>query len=542
MKAWAFLSLLLLGCAGDQGLVARYQGGEITEEELSSWQQFGLGGGEQRDGLSDIERLALTLGLAHEARSRGLDRLPQIELRLATLEAQAWAGRLRADLAARSEPPAEEIETYLEAHRDQLSWPDQVRLWNLFKRVPTGASDEEIAGIRAEIQGLRQRAVAGEDFRQLAAEHSDSETGYRGGRMGAVAVETLRPAIRAVVDQMDEDEVSPLIRTPMGFTVLWRSDRIEGRTLPDEEAKTRIRIYMVRRNLNAAWEELRRELLSSVPFEILPLPEAAACDEAPIARLDDGTLTMAELCALSRPRVARGGDRASGFPRERIAALISQHLFLQAAAERAQALGLELADGNQQRLYWSSERALGEANLDARLAEILEPVDDAAARAYFDNNRRRFVRRQQYELRVLRWSFDDGSLETEARRAHQTRRRLATGVIAFDEAATLSDHPSAQAGGYLGWRGRRQVAALGPAILAAAEQLELDEISEVIRQDDAYWIVQLLAAKPVRRLTWDEAEPLARQRLELKKRLTTRRQLRDDLLAELRVETLGPAG
>ncbi len=65
------------------------------------------------------------------------------------------------------------------------------------------------APLKARIDAVRQRAIAGEDFAALVKEVSDSATKANGGLIGPINVRDLNPATKALLDQSEAGRRSP---------------------------------------------------------------------------------------------------------------------------------------------------------------------------------------------------------------------------------------------------------------------------------------------------------------------------------------------
>jgi peptidyl-prolyl cis-trans isomerase SurA len=130
----------------------------------------------------------------------------------------------------------EEQRQYYKAHADQFMTPDQVTLRELLIAVPTrmengkevfAVADETAA--RTEIEALRARLVAGEDFDAIAKEHSDSATQASGGLVGPVNVADLSTDLQNLVNQLEPGEVSDPVRVARGFQIF----KVEARSRPE---------------------------------------------------------------------------------------------------------------------------------------------------------------------------------------------------------------------------------------------------------------------------------------------------------------------
>jgi parvulin-like peptidyl-prolyl isomerase len=69
----------------------------------------------------------------------------------------------------------------------------------------------------AHLESLRERALAGEDFAELARKHSeDTETNLVGGQLGTFELENLDKNLYDTVIPLDAGEISPATKLPVG--------------------------------------------------------------------------------------------------------------------------------------------------------------------------------------------------------------------------------------------------------------------------------------------------------------------------------------
>ena len=84
------------------------------------------------------------------------------------------------------------------------------------------------AEAQALVQSLRERIAAGEDFAELAREHSeDPGSGLAGGDLGWTTGEAFVPEFRAAMEATATGELSDAFRSPFGWHVLEVRDRRE---------------------------------------------------------------------------------------------------------------------------------------------------------------------------------------------------------------------------------------------------------------------------------------------------------------------------
>jgi peptidyl-prolyl cis-trans isomerase D len=120
----------------------------------------------------------------------------------------------------------DEVRSYYQEHRDEeFSRPATatVRIVSL----PSGASPEDTAAVRARADSLRDLVVSGErDYGSLAGEVSaDTATAEDGGLVGEVALDQLSGALRRAVDSLAPGRISDPVLTPSGFQLLRVDER-----------------------------------------------------------------------------------------------------------------------------------------------------------------------------------------------------------------------------------------------------------------------------------------------------------------------------
>ncbi len=535
MARLAPLAALLVAAACAKDLVAVYEGGRVTGSELAAWIETRGREAARREPEQLLQALVATRLLAAEARAAGLAERPEVAIRLQQEELAPWRAALQAHLRAGIEVPGAEVEAFLAAHRADLERPRRVRLWNLFKQVPEAASPETREAIRREAESLRARLAAGEDFAALAASESDSQTRFRGGRMGAIPPGTLRPEIEAVAFALEEGEISEVVETPEGFTVLRCHGIIEASTTPEEEGRRRIREAMQRWKFEEQWPallaRLEAEAAAVVDRDALSAPAGAATDV--VARSPLGELTRVELAALA---AAPAGATASA---EQAAAAAGRHFTALAVRRHAGTLGLEPGGEEQEKVARRQEQLLAEAALARRVEERFTAPSEEEVRRFFAAQPGRFSAPPFYRLGWLRFEFDDATLREVTRAAEAASERA--GAAGFDAVAReLEGRTAVTVRPDTGWLPRPGVAGLGPSVLKTVETLSPGTTSEPVRQDRFLWVLHLHGFEPARPMTFEEAAGEARAALEAERRSRLRTELVASLLEQAGFRIVGP--
>ncbi len=97
-------------------------------------------------------------------------------------------------------------------------------------KIPT-VSEEEIVGIREELESFRERVLRGERFAMLARLYSDDPgSASKGGELGFVERGTLYPEFEAVAFSLKTGEISRVVQTQAGYHIIQMIER-RGETI-----------------------------------------------------------------------------------------------------------------------------------------------------------------------------------------------------------------------------------------------------------------------------------------------------------------------
>jgi len=136
--------------------------------------------------------------------------------------------------------------------------------------IKVGESDADRERARTQLEELRQRALEGEPFEDLARQYSDEkETKGFGGSMGDITMKDLPPSMKETLEAMKDGDISeplPYAADPTkpGYHILYRK-----RTIPshkpnledDYKALERMALFSKKQRLELEWvEELRKQL------------------------------------------------------------------------------------------------------------------------------------------------------------------------------------------------------------------------------------------------------------------------------------------
>lgn len=168
-------------------------------------------------------------------------------------------------IRAELEIPEEELRDYYQANQDEFTQQEQVRARHILLFVTPERSAEQA---RAELQQLRERIEAGEDFAALAREFSEDEaTAERGGDLGFFPRGQMTADFEQAAFGAQAGELVGPIQNQLGprtgFHLIEVQDRREGGLQSFEEVENRIRVRLLNERAREQAETKAREVATA---------------------------------------------------------------------------------------------------------------------------------------------------------------------------------------------------------------------------------------------------------------------------------------
>ncbi|UCC73295.1 MAG: peptidyl-prolyl cis-trans isomerase [Gemmatimonadota bacterium] len=217
--------------------------------------------------------------------------------------------------------------------------------------IPETATQAQIDSLKRYTDAIRARAVAGEDFAQLARAYSQhTPTAAVGGRLGWADRSRLLSELEPTVFALEPGEISETVRSRLGYHIFKVTDRRD----PDyESVRERYRGDLMRRQVRDLEEEYIGSLVAAARVRIIPgavslLQELATSPsvrqlsgvrrEAELARYRGGVFTLGELADFLLSDSPAGwryfADEDSARVHEALLQVIRNEILTSAAQER----------------------------------------------------------------------------------------------------------------------------------------------------------------------------------------------------------------
>jgi peptidyl-prolyl cis-trans isomerase D len=140
------------------------------------------------------------------------------------------------DFLDRIQVSSADAANYLNEHYEEFTRPKVIRVKQLFLKLPAKAGPAEKQQVAKQAQELQDKAMAGEDFAQLAQAHSQDEASKaKGGDLGLVSRGQHPPEWDRVAFALKPGTVGQAI-TPQGIYLIKLEEIKEKEQVPDAQA------------------------------------------------------------------------------------------------------------------------------------------------------------------------------------------------------------------------------------------------------------------------------------------------------------------
>ena len=164
-----------------------------------------------------------------------------------------------------------DVQAYYDVYRERrFRQPEAVKFSQIFVPIAEGASPEDKAAAREQLEGILKQAREGADFAELAKQHSQDESAADGGDMGFVVRGQLVAPLDAALFALEQGAISDVVESAIGLHLLKAVERREDKIRELEDVRDEIVAALKRERGGAraarAVEEDRERALDGVPL------------------------------------------------------------------------------------------------------------------------------------------------------------------------------------------------------------------------------------------------------------------------------------
>jgi len=139
---------------------------------------------------------------------------------------------------------AEKKQEY-EKSQDKFKVPEQVKASHILIRIKQDAGDKDKSDAEKKIKDLRGKAMAGEDFAELARENSEDGSAPSGGDIGFFKKGDTVKSFEDAAFSLKKGEISDIVETQFGYHVIKVLDKTPARKLTYSEIEKEIGRFLL---------------------------------------------------------------------------------------------------------------------------------------------------------------------------------------------------------------------------------------------------------------------------------------------------------
>ncbi len=240
----------------------------------------------RKQGLEPDESKVQALIEQAAAQAGGKDQL-EASLAQSGMTLDQYAGILRQAMLANAYveqklmPSAEvkegEVRAFYETNKEKFRQEETVHARHILIRAQPDADAATKAEARKKAEAIRERALKGEDFAELAKETSEGPSGPQGGDLGFFERKRMVPAFADAAFALKPGEISDVVETRFGYHVIKLEERKPAGVQPYDEVNEKLHAFLqqqrVREVVGKKLEELRQQAkIEPVGAQQAPVP------------------------------------------------------------------------------------------------------------------------------------------------------------------------------------------------------------------------------------------------------------------------------
>jgi len=152
----------------------------------------------------------------------------------------AIRGFIDQEIVAKINISEDAARAFYEANPHYFEQPEQVHARHILIKVESGADEKTRAKAKAKILDIKERAVSGEDFGELAKTESQGPSAAKGGDLGFFPRGRMVPPFEEAAFRLKVKEISDVVETNFGYHLIQVLERKEARTMDFDEVKEKI--------------------------------------------------------------------------------------------------------------------------------------------------------------------------------------------------------------------------------------------------------------------------------------------------------------
>ncbi len=174
----------------------------------------------------------------------------------------------------------EEVASFYADHPEMFANDAQVHARHIITAATEDADAATVAAAAAKAKKARERALAGEDFAELAREMSEGPSAPTGGDLGFVTREQMVQAFADAAFALEPGQISEVVRSNFGFHVIKVEEKRPAGTLPLDEVSDDLQAMLVQQRIGQEVGKMVEALVDKGTITPLGTPQADTAGEA----------------------------------------------------------------------------------------------------------------------------------------------------------------------------------------------------------------------------------------------------------------------
>ncbi|MGD9187019.1 MAG: peptidylprolyl isomerase [Desulfobacteraceae bacterium] len=157
----------------------------------------------------------------------------------------------------------DEAKAYFDANSAQFDQKETVRARHILMKVEKTADEKTKAEARKKLAEVQKKIMAGEDFAEMAKQHSQGPSNVKGGDLGYFGKGQMVKPFEEVAFKLAAGEVSDIVETRFGYHLIKVVDRKASKKAVYTDQKQKIMAKMknerIQKEVNTFITKLRKE-------------------------------------------------------------------------------------------------------------------------------------------------------------------------------------------------------------------------------------------------------------------------------------------
>lgn len=166
-------------------------------------------------------------------------------------------------------PVEKDIRTYYEAHKENFTSGEQVRVRHILIEIPPGSDASVKKAARKQAETIRDKIISGQSFAKLAEEYSDCKfTVTNGGELDFIPHGFMPEEFDRVAFSISPNTISEVVATKFGFHILEVLEHKSAGYLPYEQVRNHIVQYLESKDISKVRAEHVQQLRKQASIKI----------------------------------------------------------------------------------------------------------------------------------------------------------------------------------------------------------------------------------------------------------------------------------